>query len=230
MRIVIIGMLALLHSVSCTAKQALIFSGGWKGHTPHKAAAYMQALLEEQGYTVTAATSMDCLDDAKALAKYDLIIPNWTKGKISEAQLENLSAAVKAGAGLAGLHGGMGSAFGNTPEYEAMVGGQFLKHPDVGSYTVEIRQAEHPIMKKVPGTFEYDSEKYFMRLADDIIVLADTDYSSVEPGLRMPVAWVKQWGKGRVFYSALGHDVLREYEKFPAARQIFINGCLWTSR
>jgi type 1 glutamine amidotransferase len=223
-------MLAILCSVSAEAKQALIFSGGYKGHTPHAAATYIKSQLEAQGFTVTSVKSMSCLDDAESLKKYDLIIPNWTMGKISESQLKNLSDAVKAGAGLAGIHGGMGDVFRKTPEYQAMVGGWFIKHPYIGEYTVDIQQADHPAMIGVTGAFAYESEKYFMRVSDDITVLADTDYSSVEPGLRMPVVWVKSWGKGRVFYSALGHNVPLEYEQFPAAAQIFIKGCLWAAR
>lgn len=215
---------------SALAQDVLIFSGGWKGHKPYEAAAWMKAQLEKKGCTVTCAESLVCLEDAAALKQYDLIIPNWTMGKISPLQLRNLSEAVQAGAGLAGLHGGMGDAFRKTPDYEAMVGGQFLKHPHKGAYSVDVQAADHPIMTRIPATFDYNSEKYFMRVSDHITVLADTDYSSVDPGLRMPVVWVKKWGEGRVFYSALGHNVLSEYERFPAAGQIFINGCLWAVR
>ena len=217
-------------SGTCFAQEALIFSGGWKGHKPHEAARVIKLELEQLGYTVTSTKTMACLNDAAALKKYDLIIPNWTMGKISPVQLKNLSDAVKAGAGLAGLHGGMGDAFRKTPEYEAMVGGQFLKHPYKGKYDVNIQASDHPVMKKVPADFDYSSEKYFMRLSDDITVLADTDYSSIKPGLRMPVVWVKKWGKGRVFYSALGHNVPLEYEKYPEAKVILIEGCRWATR
>lgn len=58
----------------------------------------------------------------------------------------------------------------------------------------------------------------------ELEVLGYTDYSSVEPGLRMPVAWVKSWGRGRVFYSALGHTVLSGYDKFPEAKSLMMNG------
>jgi type 1 glutamine amidotransferase len=212
------------------AQEALIFSGGWNGHKPHQAARYMKTELEKHGFAVTSVKSMDCLNDAESLKKYDLIIPNWTMGKITPVQLKNLSEALKAGVGLAGIHGGMGDAFRKTPEYEAMVGGQFVKHPHIGEYTVDVRVADHPVMEDVSASFVYDSEQYFMRVSDDITVLADADYSTVKPGLRMPVVWVKGWGKGRVFYSALGHNVPLEYEQFPAAAQIFIKGCLWAAR
>jgi type 1 glutamine amidotransferase len=44
----------------------------------------------------------------------------------------------------------------------------------------------------------------------------------------MPVAWVKTWGAGRVFYNALGHAP-EEFVQFPAARTITVRGCLWAA-
>lgn len=214
----------------CQAQEALIVSGGWPGHKPQETAAYMKKLLETRGFTVTCSDTLTGLEDLEALKKYDLIIPNWTMGKISELQLRNLSDAVKAGTGLAGIHGGMGDAFRKTPDYEKMVGGHFLKHPHVGPYTVDAVTADHPVMKGIPSSFPYNSEQYFMQMDDEVTVLADTDYSSEKPGLRMPTIWVKQHGLGRVFYSALGHNAMKEYEKFPEAKKLFINGCLWTVR
>jgi type 1 glutamine amidotransferase len=42
----------------------------------------------------------------------------------------------------------------------------------------------------------------------------------------MPVVWSKHWGKGRVFYSALGHDPA-EFDRYPAVFQMSLNGILW---
>ena len=226
-----VGLIVLLFFLPVWAERnVLIFSGGWNGHKPHETAAYMKALLEAQGFSVTCSDSLSCLDDAEALRQYELIVPNWTMGKISGLQVKNLSDAVAAGAGLAGIHGGMGDAFRKTPVYERMVGGHFVTHPHVGPYTMDAVAADHPVMQGVPVSFEYCSEQYFMKMDDDVTVLADSDYSSEEPSLRMPTVWVKQHGQGRVFYSALGHNVMNEYETFPAAKTIFINGCLWAAK
>ncbi len=219
-----------LSALSANAGEVLIFSGGMKGHKPFEAAEWMKTELEKKGHVVTSVETMDCLNDAEALKKYDLIIPNWTLGKIAPNQLDNLIAAVENGSGLAGLHGGMGDAFRKTPKYEALVGGQFLKHPYIGKYTVNLVDSKHPIFNGTSEDFEYQSEKYFMRLAKDITVLADTDYDTIEPGLRMPIVWTREQGNGRVFYSALGHNVKREYVKFPEAATIFLNGCDWAIR
>jgi type 1 glutamine amidotransferase len=44
----------------------------------------------------------------------------------------------------------------------------------------------------------------------------------------MPVVWKRQWGKGRVFYSSLGH-VAVDFD-VPEAREIQRRGMLWASR
>ncbi|MBM4152431.1 MAG: hypothetical protein FJ220_02770 [Kiritimatiellaceae bacterium] len=229
-RIVLLIPLAFSIQALAGPKQVLIFSGGWKGHFPQETAVWMQSALENAGFEVTRSDSLSCLDNVESLKMYDLIIPNWTAGEINTTQLKNLSDAVKSGAGLAGVHGGMGDAFRDTPEYEAMVGGQFLKHPYVGEYRVDRVVLNHPVMKDVPESFVYRSEHYFMRVSTNVTVLADSDYSSETPGLRMPVVWVKTWGKGRVFYSALGHNVEKEYATYPDAWTMFINGSLWAAR
>ena len=113
------------------------------------------------------------------------------------------------------------------PKYEALVGGQFLKHPYVGKYSVKSLRSDHLIMKNVPAEFPYQSEKYFMR-SDDITVLADTDYDSIEAGLRMQLFGLEFKEKVE-FYTALGHNVVHEYTRFPEAETI-LNGCDWAIR
>ncbi len=211
-------------------RNALVFSGGYEPHKPHETAALIKAWLEEKAFTVTLSDSMECLNEAAALKEYDLIIPNWTMGQLTDTQLRNLSDAVKSGAGIVGMHGGAGDAFRDVKEYEQMIGGHFKKHPYVGAYRVEAVTPLHPVMDGIPPFFKYVSEQYFMEMDSEVTVLMDVDYSSEEPGLRMPVAWVKEWGTGRVFYMSLGHDVPNEFRDFPEAKQLFINGCLWASR
>ena len=59
-----------------------------------------------------------------------------------------------------------------------------------------------------------------------IHILADTQYLHAGQVCTMPVAWTKSWGKGRVFYSALGHDP-KEFTDFPEALRLSIQGLLW---
>jgi len=59
-------------------------------------------------------------------------------------------------------------------------------------------------------------------------VLAEADYTFEERTCPMPVVWTKNWGKGRVFYSALGHEPA-EFNTYPQVFQMSLNGILWAA-
>lgn len=208
---------------------ALIIQGGWVGHEPATVAQFFADALQAEGYEVDIADSLDVLEDAAALKAYDLISPCWTMGQLSPAQSKNLSAAVRSGCGLGGFHGGMGDAFRGDLDYEWMVGGHFVGHPYVGEYTVEVKDPVHPITKDLPKSFLYDSEQYYMMVDPSIEILADTVYTHEGRDITMPVVWTKQWGEGRVFYSALGHKA-EEFIHYPAIAKMTVEGMKWATR
>ena len=56
----------------------------------------------------------------------------------------------------------MGDAFRGRVEYQWLVGGQFLGHPYVGEYTVELVPTDSPITRGMSKSFKYKSEQYYM--------------------------------------------------------------------
>jgi len=206
----------------------LIIQGGWPGHEPETVAAFFAKALEAEGFTVDVADSLDVLNDAEALTAYDLISPCWTMGALTPEQSANLRAAIHGGVGLGGFHGGMGDAFRGDLDYEWMVGGHFVGHPYVGEYKVHVKDRSHLITADLPASFSYDSEQYYMMIDPSVTVLADTVYNYEGQAVTMPVIWTKQWGKGRVFYSALGHKA-EEFVRYPAVAQMTINGLKWAT-
>jgi type 1 glutamine amidotransferase len=209
-------------------KKALLFHGGWDGHEPESFSTLLAEKLAAHGIQTDRRDDLKILDEAEALKGYDVIIPFWTMGELSKERTENLLAAVANGTGLAGIHGGMGDAFRGNIDYQWVVGGQFLGHPHVGPYTVTICDPEHEITQALPQKIEYDSEQYYMMIDPDVHPLAETTYELQGRQVRMPVAWVRQWEKGRVFYSALGH-VTREYQENTAACELAIRGIRWAA-
>ncbi len=209
-------------------KRALLFYGGWEGHAPEVVARRLQKELASRGVEADLRADLTCLDDTTSLRGYDLFIPNWTMGALSEPQAKNLVEAVRAGAGLAGLHGGAGDAFRGNLDYEWMVGGHFVGHPHVGDYTVRLTPRISPITEGAPLEFPYCSEQYYLLVDPANEVLAEAIYTHEGRRCVMPVAWTKTWGKGRVFYSALGHEP-KEFDKFPAAFQIALRGIVWAA-
>ncbi|CAM3350905.1 ThuA-like domain-containing protein [Deinococcus saxicola] len=208
---------------------ALIISGGWPGHQPQKFAEIIGHWLKEDGLEVTQTDTLEVLDDAEAVARYSLIIPNWTMGKITETQSQNLRQAVQDGVNLAGFHGGMGDSFRDDAGFQFMVGGQFVAHPgDMRPYRVDLTNTAHPITDGLSG-FEMQSEQYYLHVDPSNTVLATTTFdASVKPwidGTVMPVAWVRRHGAGRVFYSSLGHDP-REFDQ-PEVAALHRRGLRW---
>jgi type 1 glutamine amidotransferase len=204
-------------------KTALLVQGGWTGHQPEEMADLLAAQLRQNNFSATISDSLDAFKDPK-LAELDLIVPIWTMGTITKEQLNPLLAAVQSGVGIAGVHGGMADAFRNEPEYQFMVGGQWVAHPggDGVNYTVHVNGSGNPITEGVKD-FAVSSEQYYMHIDPAINVLATTNFGDVI----MPVAWTKYYGKGRVFYLSLGHQV--NVIEQPEALTMITRGMLWAA-
>lgn len=209
-------------------KKVLFVSGGWKGHQPEKIVQIFADELKAHGFEPEIVTSLEPLADEAALKTYALIFPCWTMGELSAEQERGLCGAVRAGVGLAGVHGGMGDAFRGKLDYEWMTGGHFVGHPHVGDYTVRVKEPAHVITAGLPAEFAYKSEQYYMMMDPAVDVLADTAYTHAGRTVSMPVVWTKNWGAGRVFYNALGHDPV-EFTTCPEARILTVRGCLWAA-
>jgi len=214
------------------AKRALMVWGGWEGHEPEAVTNIFAAILRGHGYDVGIETSLDIFLDTGRLAATDLIVPVYTMSTIGKEQEAGLLAAVKAGTGLGGWHGGMADAFRNNTEYQFMVGGQWVAHPgNIIDYTVDITKPDDPIVAGL-GTFAMHSEQYYMHVDPSNEVLATTTYTGEHApwiaGVTMPVAWKKRYGEGKVFYSSLGH-VAADFD-VPEARTIVERGLLWATR
>ncbi len=207
-------------------KKSLFISGGWAGHHPEQISQIFAEEMDKHGLAPRMETSLDILADAGALREFALIFPCWTMGSLTPEQAAGLQAAVRSGVGLGGIHGGMGDAFRGNLDYEWMVGGHFVGHPHVGDYVVTIRDSESPVTKGLPGSFAYRSEQYYMLIDPAVQVLADAPYLYEGRESMMPVAWTRQWGQGRVFYSALGHEP-EEFSRHPEARKLTVQGMLW---
>ena len=212
-------------------KRALIVWGGWEGHEPKQCAEIFAPWLQSQGYEVIVSNTLDTYTDKDLMQSLNLIVPIWTMGTITPEQEAGLLDAVRSGVGIAGWHGGMGDSFRNNTEYQFMVGGQWVAHPgNIIEYEVNIIKPEDPIVAGL-SDFKMHSEQYYMHVDPSNEVLATTTFSGEYcewiAGTVMPVVWKRRYGKGRVFYSSLGH-VAKDFE-VPEALEIMKRGMLWAS-
>ncbi|KQT46388.1 hypothetical protein ASG43_11750 [Aureimonas sp. Leaf454] len=211
-------------------KEALIVWGGWSGHEPQQCAEIVGRMLEEEGFKVFTENTTEAFADP-SIRELSLIVPIITMAKIEKEEVSNLLEAVKGGVGLGGYHGGTGDAFRDQPEYQFMIGGQWVAHPgNIIDYTVDVTRPDDAVMAGI-ASFPYRSEQYYMHVDPSNEVLATTrfngDHAEWIDGTVMPVVWKRRYGKGRVFYSSLGH-VASEFE-VPPMREILRRGLVWAA-
>lgn len=233
--------------MTALTRRALVVRGGWDGHQPEQTTDLFIPFLREQGFEVRVETDNEVYADAEVMESTDLVLQCVTMSQISGTALAGLRAAVEAGTGLAGWHGGIADSYRASSGYLHLVGGQFATHPGKepglrtgeGSdnflrHTVELTDLgrEHPVTAGLDDV-ELETEQYWV-LHDDLIdVLATTthpapDWHPWHRPVTSPAVWTRQWGEGRVFVATPGHSV--DVLEHPTVRTIVERGLLWASR
>jgi type 1 glutamine amidotransferase len=131
---------------------------------------------------------------------------------------KNLEDYIRSGKGLAGIHGGCW-AFNQTPAFAEMLGATFVNHPwnSTERIAVKIDEPSHPVVAAFRGAgFEIIDEGYqfkapYSRAKLRVLLSLDTARMDMnKPNLRadgdFALCWVKRFGQGRIFYTALGHN------------------------
>lgn len=214
--------------------KALIVWGGWDGHEPEQVAAIFERILKEEQFEVEVSNTLESYADAEKLMGLDLIVPLWTMGQIEQELVNNVSAAVQSGVGLAGLHGGMCDAFRNNVDWQFMTGGQWVAHPgnDGVKYMVNMKRGSSPLLDHIED-FQVKSEQYYLHVDPAVEVLATTRFPVVtgphaaNGPVDMPVVWTKRWGAGRVFYNSLGHHA--DIVDMKPVTEMMRSGFKWTA-
>ena len=230
-----------------SVKRALVVRGGWEGHSPVEATEVFLPFLRENGFEVRIEESPAVYADADEMAATDLIVQSVTMSTIEKDQVAGLRAAVEAGTGFTGWHGGIADSFRQSSDYLQLVGGQFATHPgkepgerrggpadNYLDYSVEITRlgAEHPITAGLDD-FTLTTEQYWV-LHDDLNdVLATTTHPAPpwHPWHRpvvSPAIWTRSWGAGRIVVTTPGHSV--DVLEHPTVRTVIERGMLWATR
>lgn len=229
------------------AERAIIVRGGWDGHQPVEATEFFLPFLSENGYEYEIFESPEVYLDQERMAAADLIIQCMTKSSIDRDQALGLRAAIEAGTGFAGWHGGIADSYRDSEEYLHLMGAQFAhhpgKHPDerIGEqsdnyipHRIDIlpEAADHPITAGIES-FELETEQYWV-LHDGLLdVLATTtlpkrDFDPWHREHVSPAVWTRRWGRGKIFVATPGHRV--EVLENPNVKTIIERGILWATR
>ena len=139
------------------------------------------------------------------------------------------------------------------PDFMHLLGSQFIAHPPIALYRVNICDREHPLTRGIEP-FDADDELYLCEIQPGNQVLMDTEFAGQAPGFvqsdwstsqRQPVLYVRQHGAGELLYCALGHcrghfdmqplikhyaEVERGSWKLPVFHELLRRGIAWGAR
>ncbi len=166
---------------------------------------------------MTLVTKKKLRGNRKNLDYFDAVF-FYTQGDLplADDQKADLMSFVKEdGKGILVGHSGTDSFRESWPEYIDMVGGAFNHHPWHQEVTVRVDDRAHPITRHFPKKFKITDEIYQLNhySRDKLRVLMSLDTSSVDMTKKnvertdgdYALAWVREFGKGRVFSCVLGH-------------------------
>jgi len=187
-------------------------------------------------------TKKDISRNAKNLSYFDVLIFASTTGELDmdASQKQDMISFIKEdGKGFVGIHAALDTNY-TWPEYGEMIGGWFDEHPWMTFNAPIINEdPSFPAVRHLPDAFVKYDEIYQPKAwsRDKVNVLlsldpAKLDYTNNPRVHRVdhdfPVAWSKTYGKGRVFYSTLGHT--EESWDDPDILKMYFEAIKWTLR
>ncbi len=178
----------------------VLFLGDKGHHKPADRAAQLIPVLAKRGVFVTYTDDVEHLNP-EMLNQYDGLIIYANITSITPAQESALLDYVNGGGGLIPLHSAS-YCFLNSPKYVALVGAQFQRHK-TGIFRVKPTAPDHPVLKGFKGFESWDETYVHTKHNTRNRVVLQTRR---EGDRDEPWTWVRTEGKGRVFYSAWGHD------------------------
>jgi type 1 glutamine amidotransferase len=199
--------------------------------------AAIRKLGTENNFTVDVSDDPAVFTDQN-LKRYKALVFDNTNNEIfdNEEQKAAFQRYIRAGGGFVGIHSATG-AMRQWPWYWSLIGGKFLRHPKLQTFTVKVKDPKDISTAHLPATFEWTDEFYFVdHMPDDLHVLLAGDLTKLDdpakdkyPGKQFgdefPLAWRHQFDGGREWYTALGHQP--EHYSDPKLTQHILGGILW---
>jgi sugar phosphate isomerase/epimerase/type 1 glutamine amidotransferase len=215
-------------------RRLLIFdlNVGYGGHRSIQHANYAFARMGEKTGAYETVISRDpAVFRPETLRGFDAVFFNNTVGNLfTDAALrQSLVEFVHAGGGLLGVHGSSVAftrwpgAHEDWPEFGVMLGARGASHRESDEHVfIRLDDPGHPLNRVFGGTgFDYRDEFFrfhepYSRDRVRVLLSIDTDKTDLEQGRAFgqvtrpdhdyPVAWIRHYGRGRIFYSTIGHN------------------------
>jgi len=147
---------------------------------------------------------------AAALADYDGVIFANTTGDLPLPDKQAFLDWIKSGKAFIGMHSATDTFRDHKPPdpYVEMIGGEFKEHHAQAVVDCINQDPKHPACRPLGPTFHLKDEIYLLKNFDRSkvhgLLALDKHPNDQTPG-DYPIAWCKTYGKGRVFYTSLGH-------------------------
>jgi uncharacterized protein len=214
-----------------SARIALVTGIDYPGHKWEETS---KALMEELARDKR--LKVDLIKDpaflgTKELNQYDAVIIHfmpWEKPSPGPKAGEALKAYIKSGKGMVVTHFACG-AFNDWPPFVDFAGRVYdpklPPHDPYAKFKVEVRDADHPITKGLEP-FEVTDELYTCLAGETKIRILETAKSVVDKK-DYAMAFVLEYGKGRVFNTPLGHDA--QVYRTPAVARLMRRAVAWTA-
>lgn len=186
-------------SKSARRAEVLFLGHTSKHHDSGKYAPWLSIKLFHSGINMTYTVDLKDIN-TENLKKYDGLIIYANHDSLPPAQESAMKAFVEGGKGLIPLHSASG-CFRNSDWYIKTIGGQFESHK-LGTFKNVILKPDHPVMRGITDFTTFDETYILKNLNPDNLVLGER----IDGEVHEPYTWVRNEGKGRVFYTAYGHD------------------------
>ncbi|NQV25267.1 MAG: ThuA domain-containing protein [Rhodopirellula sp.] len=212
-------------AVADGAELSLLFMGDNGHHRPEVRFHELAPVLEKRGIELKYTDQMDDLNP-QTLAKFDGLVLYANIDRIEEAQAKAVLDYVAGGKGFIPLHCAT-YCWRNNKDIVALMGGQFQRHGGQ-VFTTQIAEPTHPIMQGY-GSFTSWDETYIHHQHNEknrTVLEYRVEGDQAEGNTREPWTWIRTHGKGRVFYTAWGHDE-RTFTQ-PGFQNVVERGIRWS--
>lgn len=196
----LLSLVSLGNGFAQEAPIQILFLGDKGHHRPEQLFKTIGPHLDGRGVKLTYTEKLTDLSD-EVLNKYDGLLIYANHEKIAPEQEAALLKFVEEGKGFIPVHCAT-YCFLNSPKYIELCGAQFSRH-GTGDFRTRITAPNHPIMKGFDG-FESWDETYVHTKHNEKnreVLEVRADQNGFEPW-----TWTRTQAKGRVFYTAWGHD------------------------
>jgi type 1 glutamine amidotransferase len=214
------------------------YSAGYRHEVIPLSKAMVTQLGRDSGVFEVVATE-DMSDFSTGNLKRYAAVIFYTTGEIpmSGAEKTALLDFVRSGGGFLSVHSAT-DTFYSWPDYLDLIGGYFNGHPWHQAVTIEVVDPSNPLVAFLGSSLQFEDEIYQISDFDyrGSHVLLRLDQRSVDlgkPGVHQrfygwPLAWIRSYGQGRVFYTALGHEA--SVWQDARYQRTLTNAILWSMR